>query len=563
MAASFKARGVPVLAPVETFEQTVGQTNPQQRRHGIGAHPGSIMIRTAKSSNVDPARRALMLGAAGASLAHIAGCGGGGSSGGMGASGSAMSASPPLTDTVVSSSAEQSLPIIPLDDGVVDATGVRTFALSAQTGTTQFRKGVNSGTLGYNGALLGPALKLRTGERTRIRVQNNMAEVTTVHWHGLMIPADMDGGPHQAIAPGGQWQASFAVSNPASTCWFHPHTHASTGRQVVMGLAGLLIVEDPAQTESDVPGTWGVDDIAVVLQDKRFTASGQINYALTPGDGQLGYLGDVLLANGAMGAVCQAPQQWVRLRLLNGCNARFLTLRLGNSAPLLQIANEGGLLAAPVARLAISLAPGERAEVLVDFSTVGGGQDVSLLAATVASGMGMGMGMGMGGGTGMAEVSALKFRVSLPRQPGAILRPPDTLAGAPTVVAGAGATIRTFNLGAGMMGGPFTINGRAFDMNRVDLVVPANTVEIWKFTNATGMAHPMHVHGVRMSLLARDGLAPAAHERGLRDTFVVESMQTVTVAVETAAQASSVPLMYHCHILEHEDAGMMGQFITV
>jgi blue copper oxidase len=112
------------------------------------------------------------------------------------------------------------------------------------------------------------------------------------------------------------------------------------------------------------------------------------------------------------------------------------------------------------------------------------------------------------------------------------------------------------------MGSPFTINGRTFDIARTDLAVPAGVVEIWRFVNVTGMAHPMHVHGVRMSLLSRDGSAPAAYEQGLRDTFVVDAMQTVTMAVQTPLLAYSVPLMFHCHILEHEDAGMMGQFIT-
>ena len=229
---------------------------------------------------------------------------------------------------------------------------------------------------------------------------------------------------------------------------------------------------------------------------------------------------------------------------------------------MLQVANEAGLLAAPVTRQSITLAPGERAEALVDFSRAVDERDISLLAATVSGGMGMG-GMGMGGGAGPPEVAAMRFRASLPRQPGAILQPPGTQASAPAVAVSAGATVRSFSLGGGMMSSQFTINGRAFDMGRIDLAVPAGTVEIWKFTNATGMAHPIHVHGVRMSLLARDGVLPPAHERGLRDTFVVESMQTVTVAVETPAQASPTPLMFHCHILEHEDAGMMGQFITV
>lgn len=504
-----------------------------------------------------------MLGAAGASLAHLAGCGGGsGGDGGMGNASSAMPAAPPRVEPAAASSTAPSLPIIALDPGVLDADGVRNFALAVQRGSTQFRTGINTDTLGYNGALLGPALRLRAGEKTSIRVQNHLAEETTVHWHGLVVPAEMDGGPHQIIVPGAQWQASFTVDNPASTCWFHPHVHGSTGRLVVMGLAGLLIVEDPAAAGSGLPSTWGVDDLALVLQDKRFTTAGQIDYVLSSGDRVNGYVGDTLLVNGAIGPVWQAPRQWVRLRLLNGCNARFLTLRLGSGAEMMQVANEAGLLAAPVTRQSITLAPGERAEVLVDFSRAADGQDVSLLAATVSGGMGMG-GMGMGGSAGPPEVAAMGFRASLPRQPGAILQPPGTLASVPAVAASAGATVRSFSLGGGMMSSQFTINGRAFDMGRIDLAVPASTVEIWRFTNATGMAHPMHVHGVRMSLLARDGVLPPAYECGLRDTFTVEPMQTVTVAVETPAQASPTPLMFHCHILEHEDAGMMGQFITV
>ena len=517
---------------------------------------------TAKGPAFDHARRVLMLGAAGASLAHLTGCGGGSGDAGMGNAGAMTSPAPAQVDPAAATSTNPGLPIIALDPGVIDADGARSFALSVQRGSTQFRTGIDTDTLGYNGALLGPALRLCKGEKTSIRVQNHLAEETTVHWHGLVVPAAMDGGPHQVIAPGAQWQANFTVDNPASTCWFHSHVHGSTGRQVVMGLAGLLIVEDSATAGSGLPDTWGVDDLALVFQDKRFTASGQIDYTLSAGDRVNGYVGDTLLVNGAIGPVWQAPRQWVRLRLLNGCNARFLKLRLGSGAAMMQVANEGGLLAAPVMRQSITLAPGERAEALVDFSRVVDEQEVSLLAATVSGGMGMG-GMGMGGSAGSSEVAAMNFRASLPRQPGAILQPPDTQASVPAVAVSTDATVRSFRLGGGMMSSQFTINGRAFDMGRIDLAVPAGTVEIWQFTNATGMPHPIHVHGVRMSLLARDGVSPPAYERGLRDTFIVESMQSVTVAVETPARASPTPLMFHCHILEHEDAGMMGQFVTV
>ena len=186
-----------------------------------------------------------------------------------------------------------------------------------------------------------------------------------------------------------------------------------------------------------------------------------------------------------------------------------------------------------------------------------------LLASTAGGGMGMGMGMGTGMGAGPdTEVTALTMRVDLPRQPGAMSSPPTRLSPAPAVSVGTAATVRTFSLEGGMMGSPFTINGRRFDIGRIDLAVPPGAVEVWRFVNATGMAHPMHVHGVRMSLLSRDGSTPAPHEQGLRDTFLVDAMQTISVAVQTPLVASSVPLMFHCHILEHEDAGMMGQFVT-
>lgn len=509
------------------------------------------------SMPVDRHRRSMLLRAALAPLPVVGGCGGG--MGSMGSMGTIVGDAPPLTDPFPTpNSAGRSLPIVALDQGTVDASGVRTFSLAIQRGTTQFRTGIDAATWGYNGALLGPALRLRTGEPTRIQVQNGLAETTTVHWHGLFVPAPVDGGPHQPIAAGARWQADFTVANPASTCWFHPHVHGATGRQVVAGLAGLLVVDDGSTNPSTLPATWGVDDIALVLQDKRFTPSGQIDYTLGANDRTLGYMGDTLLVNGVIGPVWQAPRQWVRLRLLNGCNARILSVRLGNAASVLQLANEGGLLSAPVARTSLVLAPGERAEVLADFSGAAVGQEIALLVGTVSNATGM----GMGGAAGSAEVTAMKFRVSLPRQQGAIASPPGALPAAAPVAASAGATVRSFSLDGAMMGGPFTINSRSFDINRNDFAAPANAVEVWRFFNATGMAHPMHVHGVKMSLLARNGATPPAYEQGQRDTFVVAPMETVTVAVQTAAVASPSPLMFHCHILEHEDAGMMGQFIT-
>ena len=159
---------------------------------------------------------------------------------------------------------------------------------------------------------------------------------------------------------------------------------------MVSGLAGLLVIDDPAIGSAGLPNTWGVDDVALVLQDKRFDSSGQLDYTLTATDLQVGYTGDVPLVNGALAPTFKAPQQWVRLRLLNGCNSRTLSLRLAGNLPLSQVANEAGLLAQPVVRSSVTLGPGERAEVLVNLGTASLGQDIALYASYAATGNGHG-----------------------------------------------------------------------------------------------------------------------------------------------------------------------------
>ncbi|MEX8501819.1 MAG: multicopper oxidase family protein [Leptothrix ochracea] len=512
-----------------------------------------------KNVPIHTTRRSLLRGLAGLALTQLlstlSACGGRGN--GMGGMGT-MNPTPLINPNLASA---RPLPIVPLATGTVDGTGTRRHSLSAQAGTSQLVSGVNTSTWGYNGALLGPALLLRQGEATALTVQNTLAETTTAHWHGLLVPADMDGGPHQEILAGSSWTAAFTVSNAPSTCWYHPHTHGATGRQVIQGLGGLLIIEDSASAQALLPHVWGVDDVALVFQDRRFNADGSIDYALTPADKGRGYQGDHLLVNGCHNPVWQAPQQWVRLRLLNACNARFLSLRLSNSATLHQIANEGGLLASPVARSSLMLAPGERAEVLVDLSGLSLGQSLSLNARS--SGM---------MDSGSVEVSALFLSVSQAAQAGAITALPATLPATPTLSAPAGAIRRTFSLDSSMSGGMgggmgsggmgFTINGTPFNIARTDFSLTAGNTEVWTFTNTTGMGHPIHVHGVRMSLLSRNGAPVAAQEQGQRDTFVVDGNGSVDVVVQAPATASAMPFMLHCHILEHEDAGMMLQFVA-
>lgn len=487
--------------------------------------------------------------------ATLTGCGGGGSS--IGASVAGGVSTTPLTAPVLTGA--RPLPIVPLLSGDVDAQGVRQHKLRAQSGVSRIKSDANTPTWGYNGALLGPALKLRQGEAVNVTVTNALPEPTTVHWHGLIVPAEMDGGPHQSIPPGESWRAAFKVANAPSTCWYHPHTHGATGRQVIQGLGGLLVIEDSEVAMRLLPHSWGQDDIALVFQDRRFKAEGAIDYTLSNIDQEDGYKGDHLLVNGVFGALWQAPRQWVRLRLLNACNGRFLQIRLDNDAGFYQIANEGGLLAAPVVRNSVLLAPGERAEVLVDLSAVSATHVFALTAQAV--------GMLDSGGK---AAPALFILADQPAQPEAVTALPVSLPATSTLTAPPTASVmrRDFSLEGGMSNGMgsagmgFTINRRSFDIGRIDFSLTSGTTEIWTFTNTTMMAHPIHVHGVHMSLLRRNGSQPGLHEQGQRDTFVVDGNGSVEVVVEAPVVPSTSPLMLHCHILEHEDAGMMLQFIT-
>jgi blue copper oxidase len=329
---------------------------------------------------------------------------------------------------------------------------------------------------------------------------------------------------------------------------------------VVSGLAGLLIVDDGTIAPAVLPDTWGIDDVALVLQDKRFTADGRIDYALTANDQLVGYAGDRLLVNGMFGPTWRAPQQWVRLRLLNGCNARILVLRLSDATPMLQIANEAGLLAVPLARSTLRWRPGERAEVLVNFSSASPAGDASVgQHGRGRHGHGDGVGSSNGSDT---EVTALTMRVDLPRQPGAMSSPPARLPTAPAVSAATGATVRTFSLDGGMMGSPFTINGRRFDI--AASIWPCRPARsrfgalsmppAWP-TRCTFMGSGCRcsrVTAVRRPLTSKVCGIPSSLTRCRPSAWPCRRPRV----------ASSVPLMFHCHILEHEDAGMMGQFIT-
>jgi FtsP/CotA-like multicopper oxidase with cupredoxin domain len=258
------------------------------------------------------------------------------------------------------------LGIPPLETGnVID--GKRVINLSLGYGTSTFLGDRPTATVGINGAYLGPVIRVRQGDDVELKVTNRLTEASTLHWHGLNIPAAMDGGPHQSINPGQTWNAAFKILQGASTQWYHSHVLHRTGIQVYFGLAGLLYIDDEHSKSLDLPSTYGVDDIPLVLQDRSFNQDGSLLYLGSMHDRMMGMMGQLMLVNGTTFARFKVQKRLTRLRILNGSNARIYNLEFEDQREFLQMATDGGQLERPVAMRDIVLAPGERAEILVEF----------------------------------------------------------------------------------------------------------------------------------------------------------------------------------------------------
>jgi len=454
----------------------------------------------------------------------------------------------------------QPLKIPPLDTGRV-VGGVRNFDLTLGMDKTRFFKDLDTPTYGINGSYLGPTVKFKAGEDVRLNVRNMIGEASTLHWHGLHIPASADGGPHQVIETGASWQPTFTVKQRAGTFWYHSHMLNRTGFQVYHGLAGLIFVEDEQGTNLGLPQDYGVDDIPLVIQDRRFTRGGSFDYNLSMSDGMMGVQGNTLLVNGTVNPYFEARTDTVRLRLLNGSNARIYAFGFSDDRSFYQISSDGGLLEAPLETRSIVLAPGERADILVDVSD---GKSVRLQSTTPSQTRTMGGGMMSFFMGDQTDFNVLEIRPDGSRKRAIIL--PETLVDLQTPDPTGSVRTRVFSLGMGMMmgGGVMTVNGRPMDINRIDEVVKAGTQEIWTIQNPTMLPHPFHIHDVQFRILDRNGALPPVAERGLKDTVLVHPREQVRLLLQFSDYTDpNSPYMYHCHNLEHEDAGMMGQFTVV
>ncbi|MFC4224645.1 multicopper oxidase family protein [Lysinibacter cavernae] len=440
------------------------------------------------------------------------------------------------------------LPIPPIAESTV-ANGIRTFALEAKTGTSEFIAGKSTPTWGYNGAFLGPTLRATTGETVRVKVANNLPEATTVHWHGMKLPAAMDGGPHQTIHPGDSWTAEWTVEQPSATVWYHPHPHGQTEAHVQHGLAGLFILDD-TDDPAELPHEYGVDDIPVVLQDRSFESNGTF---ATPDRAVSGLVGDTILVNGAIGPVLTVASERTRLRILNGSSARVYNLGWSNDQDITVIATDSGLLRKPQTTDRVLLSPGERVEILFDGSA---GETVILRSHPQDLRMGKAMSDGAGANDTLDLLQVVAAATLTPAVPLPLTLIEDNL-----FASIASATIqesRRFELSGTL------INGKAMDMKRIDHVLAAGAYETWMVRNIHSQVHNFHVHNARFRILSIENAEPPAYLQGWKDTVLLPAGQTANLAVTFGDYTDpDLPYMYHCHLLWHEDQGMMGQYTIV
>ncbi|WP_275001352.1 multicopper oxidase family protein [Promicromonospora iranensis] len=430
---------------------------------------------------------------------------------------------------------------------VVD--GTRVFSLTAQEGTTEFRPGVGTRTWGFDGSYLGPTLRAERGERVAVEVTNELDTTTSVHWHGMHLPAAMDGGPHQEVEPGATWRPTWEIDQPAASLWYHPHPHGATEEHVYRGLAGMFLLDDDASRAADLPQEYGVDDVPVIVQDKVLGDDGQLE--LDHDGSEPGTLGETILTNGTLGAYHEVTTERVRLRLLNGSTAR--TIQLGFADREMQlVATDGGLLDAPVALEQVRLAPGERTEVIVRMEP---GETTRLHSYEADLG-GVAVPFAMGGNDAF-DVLELRAADELAPSPEPAWEPSVHAAQDALHEDDADVT-RTFELDDRQ------INGRRMDMGRIDEVVTEGSTEIWEVRSSVPMPHSFHVHDVQFRVLSVDGDAPPPQLAGPKDTVYLEPRRTYRLLMRFDDYVDpETPYMFHCHMLLHEDEGMMGQFVVV
>ena len=432
--------------------------------------------------------------------------------------------------------ATHALLIPPLLEPTIE-NGIAHYQLDLGTSVHDFHQGQLTPTIAYNydqSSILGPTLRLHKDDRVVIDVTNHLDEDTTTHWHGADVPAPADGGAHSIIRPNQTWTAEFNVIQEAATLWYHPHQKDRTAEQVYRGAAGLMIVDDNNRAASQLPSTYGVDDIPIILQDRDFTKDGELDFTLT--NFGKGFYYSRLTVNGSIDPYIEVPAGLVRLRLLNGSQARLYKLSV-DSGKTIAIASDGGYLNQPIEMDQITIAPGDRAEIIVDLRDV---ERLNLLDAS------------------FGRVLELRTNETLTAVTGPL---PSTLNRIERIDPSEVDRSRDFVFDK--VGKGWGINDRQMKLDRIDDVIKFGDTERWTLKSVTGW-HVFHVHQTQFQVLERNGRPPEPYEQGWEDTIFFKGSDTVTILARFNTYTNpEIPYMLHCHILDHEDTGMMSQFKIV
>jgi blue copper oxidase len=438
---------------------------------------------------------------------------------------------------------------------------------------------------------LNPTIRVRTGANFSAELANGLDEETTVHWHGLHVDWRMDGHPFLPVAPNATYRYAYPVENWGGTYWYHPHAHGTSARQTYSGLAGFFIVEDEKERRLSeaLDLKLGGTDIPLLIQDKMFAESGNFLYAPGQMEVEMGYLGDVIFTNLTPSPYLEVDTRIYRFRILNGSNARNLRLVFSKAGeeellPYHVIATDGRLLERPALATDVFLSPAERMDVLVDLRDFEVGEEVVLRSLPFDPmhsehemrgdmehrDMGHHHHMGparLPDGSGFCMLRlVVSERVDYAgSEPETLYEPPrqDFF----------GATTRSITLSMASEGraNRWLINGLTHEMDEYPIVAQRGAKEIWDIHNdEKSMPHPMHLHGFRFRVLGRTGSPEqvshlavdesgrTATDLGFKDTVLVWPGETVKLAIDFSHGFEGEQFyMFHCHILEHENAGMM------
>ena len=394
----------------------------------------------------------------------------------------------------------------------------------------------------YDGQVPGPLIEAFEGDAVEIRFINQLAQASTIHWHGLPVPPEQDGNPHDAVPAGGEHVYRFKLpKDSAGTYWYHPHPHGDTPEQVYRGLAGLFIVRsknDPLKAFAEQH---------LVISDLKLDANAQIPDN-TANDWMNGREGQFVLVNGQREPVITIAGRQ-RLRIWNACSARYLRLSMGQ--PFTLVGTDGGLIEKPQIMEEFLLVPGQRIEILV-----GNGKPASMTLKALIYNREK---MGKVAPEVDRTLATLQFTAGLmPEIPQQLRKIADF--GRATAMKKVEFS-ETMSMDNGVHTMAFLVNGKSFDMNRHDLISKVNEVEVWEIFNNSHMDHPFHIHGTQFIVLDSklNGKMRNAPYRALHDTINLRPYETIRI--KTVQQDIGLR-MFHCHILEHEWQGMMAQLLV-